>query len=98
MKYYRGLHEEISASSGGGHTLDTLFSRDYFLPLMLTIGYLILAGGLLFLFFDQLYNIAMNITTNERINGHRYFYMLDENSQFINRYSTAWTIANKTLL
>ena len=65
--------------------LDALLGRQYFFPLMLSIAYLILACSLSFLFFDQVYNICMNITTNERMNWQRYHYLQDDKAGFVNR-------------
>ena len=83
--YYRALHDEISLVAQNNE-LDLLFSRAYLFPFFLSLVYLCLSVSLLFLFGDQCYNICANITTNERINGHRYAYLLDAKKNFVNRF------------
>lgn len=53
---------------------------------MLSVALFALTVLLLILLCDQLYMVVVNVTTNERINGHRYYYMLDQRNNVINRY------------
>eukprot|EP01035_Chromulina_nebulosa_P019949 gene19949-25915_t len=43
--------------------------------------------GLLALTIEQTYNICHNITTNERINGNRYNWLIDDNGNQYNRFN-----------
>jgi len=61
----------------------------------LTLCSSLCALSLSFLLFQQVGNIAGNITTNERMNSSRYPWLLDdEGKRFVNRYDTGSMWAN----
>lgn len=66
--------------------LSHLFDRLYFLPTVLCAVLLAISLTIGALLVDQNYNIAMNITTNERLNRGRYPWMTDHLGNPSNRF------------
>ena len=61
-------------------------SRESFYTTTLCAFFSVLFLGLITLAWDQLNNLARNMTTNEKINSSRYSYLQDEEGNFSNRF------------
>jgi len=81
----RALHSEIN-SYYSCNILTSVLSRKSFYTTTLCAFMSIIFIGLAFLTYDQLSNIANNITTNEKINSSRYSYLQDGEGNFSNRF------------
>lgn len=75
----RGLTNELRDKS---NPIELLLNNKFFFITILNICIIIISFGLILLLFDQLYNIAINITTNERINRNKYYYLKNNNNPF----------------
>lgn len=69
-----------------------LLNREYFFVTVLCVFFFVATLGLGALVIDQCANIAMNMTTNERLNGSRYHWILKENDTVRNKFDRGtWT-------
>lgn len=76
----RELHFQFSGyeDSSACQITERVFSKSYFFVVLLCAFQVIVCCGLLMLTAEQCWNIAHNITTNERLNGARYAWMKDD--------------------
>jgi hypothetical protein len=75
----RGLINELSNKV---NPIELLLNNKYLFITIINVCLIMISFLLALLLTDQLYNIAINITTNERINRNRYYYLNNNNNPF----------------
>lgn len=83
----RTLARELNQVCG---ITEALVGPHYFFVTTLLACTLVLEIGLLALLFDQVTNIVMNRTVNEKLNYARYPYMIDEAGNYCNKFDKGW--------
>jgi len=81
----KALHTDFKNSSSC-EISENLFSKNYFFPLTLCATLIFVSICLVCLTFEQLTNITINLTTNEKINEVRYEYLRDDNGNSTNKF------------
>lgn len=82
----RALNREIGSEDACSVLIYGVLDERYFFSCILFLFVCLLTLGLTALSFEQLGNIAFNMTTNERINRSRYSWMTDEEGRPSNKF------------
>lgn len=83
----RSLVRELGQVCG---VAEALLGPHYFFVTSLLAVTLAVEVGLIALLFDQMTNIVMNRTVNEKLNYSRYPYMVDEFGNYCNKFDKGW--------
>jgi len=87
----KSLHREVPLTNSCA-VISHLFSAKFFFVFAFVAFVALIGTGLLILTCDQCYNIAANLTLNERKNWTHYYWILDSDGTLCNKFDRGWFI------